>query len=387
MQSALPIGIVGFGIAGGALAILLARAGHRVVLLERAPQLGPVGAGFLLQPSGQRILRGLGLLEAVAARSAVLRGLHAKTQRGRNLVQLHYPGGLAFGVHRGVLFEILRAAVEQAGVETRTSAEIVDVRGTPGAVIAAAADGKEHGPFAFVAGCDGARSRLREALNPRGRRVDYEYGALWGTGPCAAVSDVVQQAARGTRRLTGLVPVGDGRATFFWGLHRDELTAIRSRDFREWSAEVTALLPEAAEPVAALGRHEALVFAGYLHEFPRRLFDNRMVLLGDAAHAMSPHLGQGANLGLLDAECLARQLGAEATVAAAFRGYQRERHGQSRFYSLLSRWLSPTFQGNSTVLGWLRDLALPTMGAIPWMRRQMELSLAGDKQGFFDRLW
>ena len=70
MSDCLRVGVCGFGVAGGAISILLARAGHEVTLLERAPQVGPVGAGFMLQPSGQRVLKELGLLERIVGQSA-----------------------------------------------------------------------------------------------------------------------------------------------------------------------------------------------------------------------------------------------------------------------------------------------------------------------------
>ncbi len=380
------IGIVGFGIAGGALAIQLARQGHQVVLLERAPVLGPVGAGFLLQPSGQRVLRTMGLLEPITPQGATVLGLHGRTHRGRTLVNLRYPAEPALGVHRGVVFNLLRETVEHEHVDIRTSAEVTSYHGEPGRVFAHTSAGVDHGPFDFVAACDGSRSVLRRVLNHHSRTMDYDYGALWGNGRCNAVTDLVEQVTHRNQRLTGLLPIGGGRCTFFWGLHREELAPIRARPFAEWSAEAAALFPEAAQPLAEIGAHENLVFGGFLHEFPRRTYDPRLILLGDAAHAMSPHLGQGANLSLLDAESLARHLAAEPTVLAAFRRHTRERYRQSRFYSFLSRTLGPFFQGRSRILGWGRDLALPILNAIPWFRRQMELALAGSKQDFTDRL-
>ena len=71
------VGVVGFGIAGAATAYLLARGGHSVTLLERASHVGPIGAGLLLQPAGQAVLRRMGLLDHVVADAAPIDELHA----------------------------------------------------------------------------------------------------------------------------------------------------------------------------------------------------------------------------------------------------------------------------------------------------------------------
>lgn len=390
MPERLRIGICGFGVAGGALAILLGRAGHDVMLLERAPNVGPVGAGFLLQPSGQRVLASMDLLDAVAAKSARIERIEAHTSSGRQLTNLRYGavtnGGCAYGVHRGVLFETLHEAVIAAGVRIVLGVDVTAVEESTASSTVCDASKRTHGPFDLLIGADGSRSVLRHILNPRARRREYEYGALWGCGRSAWPIDVLHQVAHGTRRLIGLLPLGEGRCTFFWGLRRDELEAVRARGFEAFCAEAAALFPAVAEVLQDLGSFDRLTFAGYLHSLPHRVHSSRMVLAGDAAHAMSPHLGQGANLALLDAECLARHLSA-LPVESAVAAYAAERRGQSRYFSLLSRWLSPTFQSDSTFLGWARDVALPVMGAVPPVRRQMELSVAGVKRGVFDRLW
>jgi 2-polyprenyl-6-methoxyphenol hydroxylase-like FAD-dependent oxidoreductase len=236
-----------------------------------------------------------------------------------------------------------------------------------------------------VVGTDGSRSRLRGWLNPASRRREYTHGALWGSGRLDSPHDALYQVAHSTRRLVGLLPIGEGRVAFFWGLRRDELDALRQRGFDCFREDVEALCPRAVSVVDELGDFDRLSFAGYLHALPRRIHSHRVVLAGDSAHAMSPHLGQGANLALLDAECLARHL-SQSPLPEALSSYAAERRSHSRYLSLLSQALSPFFQSESRVLGWGRDLALPLLCAVPWMRRQMELSVAGLKRGFYDQL-
>jgi 2-polyprenyl-6-methoxyphenol hydroxylase-like FAD-dependent oxidoreductase len=386
----LHIAICGFGVAGGALSTLLARAGHRVTLLERAPQVGPVGAGFLLQPAGQQVLAQLGLLDGVVRRSARIERLEAFTQCGRQLTDLRYAntgrGLCAYGVQRGVLFSTLHDAALAAGVNVTLAAEIAEVDETDTQVTVRDINGRSFGPFDLVIGSDGSRSQLRGWLNPSSnRRSEYTHGALWGSGVLDSPHDALHQVTRGAHQLLGLLPIGEGRVAFFWGLRRDGLEALRARGFECFREDVSALCPRALPVVDQLGGFERLTFAGYLHALPRRVHSRRVVLAGDAAHAMSPHLGQGANLALLDAECLARHL-SQSPLAEAFPRYAAERRSHSRYLSLLSQALSPFFQSESRLLGWSRDLALPLLCAQPWMRRQMELSVAGLKHGFFHRL-
>lgn len=378
------VAIAGFGVAGGALAVLLARAGHEVTLFERAPQPGPVGGGLLLQPPGQAVLSELGLLEKVEARSARLSGIEAYTMEGKVFSDLKVarsqPGKYALGVHRGVLFEALHGAVREAGVNVSSGVEITNVREVAGAVVPLDKEGQERGAFDLLAACDGARSQLRLTVNPRMKRPRPSvWGALWGTGICQGVTDHLRQVADGTRRLAGIVPVGGGRATLFWGLHQDELEPLKARGFAAFEEAANALFPAAGEVLRDAGAFDKMTWATWHQIVPQHMVRGRIVLLGDAAHAMNPQLGQGANLALLDAASLVRQLD-------NLPAWERERRRAGRFYGRLSTWLSPFFQSRVPVLGTLRNLGLPLLTAIPWFRRQMELTLAGAKAGFFDRL-
>src|SRR3954467_11470477 len=110
------VGIVGAGTAGLATAALLARAGDVVEILERAPSPGPVGAGLLLQPTGQAVLARLGGLEKVRADAAVGERVVGTTVRGKRFLDLSYRVGHGLGVHRGALFSALQGAAEREGV-------------------------------------------------------------------------------------------------------------------------------------------------------------------------------------------------------------------------------------------------------------------------------
>ncbi len=363
------IAVVGFGVAGGTAAVLLGRAGHEVTVLERAPVLGAVGAGVLLQPSGQRVLARLGVLDQVEAAGEPIEELVAWTHRGRRLMQLRYddlePGLHGLGVHRADLFAALARLAREAGVEVRL--------GTP---VRAVPDG-----YDVVVGADGSQSALRETAGLTRFRHEYRYGALWAIGRSTSVHARLHQVVHGTRRLVGLLPLGDGRCNLFWSMRRDEQELLAERGFGDWRTEVMALCPEARELLESLAGLEDTVFTTYSHVVARRPWAGKLVLIGDAAHAMSPHLGQGVNLALVDALLLAEELAAARDPEEAFRRYAERRRAQLRYYAWITLLLSPFFQSGGVVKAAGRDVALPAMIRVPALRRRMLLALSGLAEG------
>lgn len=380
------VGVVGCGVAGAAVAHLLARAGHTVTLFERAPRLGPVGAGVLLQPSGQLVLRQLGLLDKVVAHAELIEELHAVTHSGRQLIRLPYaevaPGCHAYGLHRGELFEVLHEAVVAQGVGIQLDHEITSCRADRGQVYLDDTQGRRHGPFEFVLAADGARSRLRGDTRLAKFVHEYAYGTLWVIARCSAVRRKLYQIVRGSQQLMGLLPMGEGRCTLYWGLRKDQKDALWRRGFPAWRDEVLAFCPEAEELFAGLTSFDPILFTTYQHIWMPRWHDHNVLFLGDAAHAMSPHLGQGINMALLDAWAFAECLAAAADPASAFRRYRRARRGHVRFYGFVTVLLSPFFQSNGFVKAMGRDVALPLMTRLPWVRPQMVQTMAGIRKGF-----
>jgi 2-polyprenyl-6-methoxyphenol hydroxylase-like FAD-dependent oxidoreductase len=381
------IGVVGFGMGGATTATLLARDGHEVELLERASDLQPVGAGIMLQPSGQAILRQLGQLDRVIAHAAPLDellALHAygKGQLVCNVYGQYESGSRAYGVHRGVLFEALKSAVESQPVRITTNTEIATRMIDGSRVWLQDTQGKRHGPYDFVVCCDGSRSHLRHWMGHRQWVWKYGHGTLWAIVPATKVQGRLLQVVKGTRQLCGVLPIGDGLTTLYWGLPQRELEATKARGIEPLKRDIVAFCPEAAECVESIVDFEQLLFTNYQHVWMSRRFDRHAIFIGDAAHAMSPHLGQGINLAMVDANTLAGAIRDTQRPEEAFRLFEQRQAGYIRYYSAVTFFLSPFFQSDWRILGWGRDRVLPWLPRIPIIRRQMLMTVSGLKSGF-----
>jgi 2-polyprenyl-6-methoxyphenol hydroxylase-like FAD-dependent oxidoreductase len=235
------IAIAGFGVGGAALAVMLARDGHHVTVYERASDPGPVGAGFLLQPSGQAVLADVGLLDEVAAASWPITAFHADSAPGRTLSELRYDrrdaAAHALGVSRGKLFLALMSAATTTGARLEAGTEIGGAIERSEAVVPIAASGAPLPAVDFLVGADGMRSVVRRVVDPGARLYLSPFAALWGLGGTAATCEhrLVQQA-RGVGLLAGLLPVGEREAAVFWGLRVRELDELRAASSSAWSS-------------------------------------------------------------------------------------------------------------------------------------------------------
>lgn len=393
-MAALDIGIIGSGFAGCATAAFLARAGHRVTLYDRVEEPEPVGAGILLQPTGISVLSRLGLAEAMLARGARVDRLHTTTARGRTLFDLHYghlvPGLFGVGSHRGALFELLFGEAKRAGADFRGGCDIaaVDERAASARLFSAGDELVGEHDLAVVA--DGARSRLRDRSPLVSRSRTYTFGALWfvGTDEDGRFAGQLTQLCDGTRRMLGFLPTGygPGRATvplvsLFWSLPLGAVDDWRRAGLAPWKRDILRYAPSAEPLLEQIQDVDQVLEAGYVDGVMRRFHQRAVVYVGDAAHSMSPQLGQGTNLALLDAAALADALAQSDDVPSALVRYSRTRRSHVRFYQLASRWLTPLFQSDRRFLAPLRDLGFPVLARIPPLRGQMLRALAGVKRG------
>ena len=114
-------------------------------------------------------------------------------------------------------------------------------------------------------------------------------------------------------------------------------------------------------------------------------------MIGDAAHAMSPQLGQGANMALLDAWAFSQSLqrarkNQQIDWAVLWQNYHQHRRSSIQFYQFLSRLLTPLYQSDHWWAGGLRDLVFPWMYQIPYFCKEMAITISGLKTGMFEQM-
>lgn len=173
---------------------------------------------------------------------------------------------------------------------------------------------------------------------------------------------------------------------FFWSLRTDAFAQWEANGLAAWLDELHRLWPEACDVFAHLTDPAQLAHARYRDTIMKTWHRGRVVLVGDCAHAMSPQLGQGVNMALLDAEALTATLRDAASMETALQAYQRERRAHVWIYQLWSRWLTPVFQSERDAVAKMRDLAFRPMGRMPGGRGQMLRVLTGTQRGLVGRL-
>lgn len=311
----LNVTVVGAGVAGLAVASALARRGARVRVIERAPEIGEVGAGLQVSPNGVRVLDAIGCGGAARERGVASEAVELLDDRGRRVLNMNLPGGTPFLLmHRAALISVLEEAARGAGVEIELG------RGL--------GPGEDPGGDVVI-GADGVHSHLRAAIN--GPEEPFFTGQVaWrALVPCAENAapraqvfmapgrHLVSYPLRAGLRNIVAVEAREGWAAEGWN-HEDDPDNLRAA-FAGMGGPVPGWLAQV---------ERCHLWGLFRHEVAAKWQDGaRRVILGDAAHPTLPFLAQGAVMALEDAWVLGESLGA-LPVGEALGLYQARRRAR-----------------------------------------------------------
>jgi 2-polyprenyl-6-methoxyphenol hydroxylase-like FAD-dependent oxidoreductase len=340
--------VAGAGIGGLTLAIALRARGRTVTVLERAHELGPVGAGLGLAPNALKALGRIGLQAAVAAAGERIRRTAIRTSSGRiigtmDAAELLGESGVA--VHRARLHQVLLDALGPGVIHTGTP--VVGYEQHEDRVTAVCGDGRRVDGDLLV-GADGVHSMLRAQLVGDGEPVYAGYTSWRGVTPAGSVpapDAVTETWGRGER--FGIVSIGFGE--IYWFATADTPSGGRDDDVRRellarfgrWHPPIRAVID--ATPASRILRTD-------ICDRPPidRWHDGRVVLLGDAAHPMTPNMGQGAGMAIEDAVVLDQCLAGGLSLESALQQYEQRRVGRanavaraSRRFGAIAQWRNP----------------------------------------------
>lgn len=380
------IAVVGCGIAGSCVSILLNRQGHEVHLLEQAPALRPIGAGVMLQPLGQCVLERMGLLAQVIANAEPIYELHAIQRSGRTMIKMPFAAAgvdmHAYGVHRGDIFEVLLKAVRECQIPIELNATVTQTTVSHNQVAIECSNGRRLDGFDRVIFANGSKCALRSKSGFRKREKEYEYAAIWCNLESTQVRHQLLQIVEGSTRLMGILPMGNGRASLFWGLACRDRERCMQQPIAKWKEELRQFYPAASETIGSIQDWSSATYGEYRRASVTPVYDRHHVFLGDAAHANSPHLGQGLNFAMLDAYRFAKALHDLGDWQKAGQRFVKEQRDHSRYYRFVTALLTPFFQSDGRWRGIFRDCTLPLLHRTPIIRGQMALTMTGLKSGF-----
>jgi len=315
--------VVGAGLAGLAAARTLIRAGFSVEVVERQPAWDEAGTGIYLPGNASRALRALGLEEAVSGRGVVISRQRVSDDRGRLLVevdlaQLWDGVGRCLALQRADLHAVLLDGARD--VPLRMGADVRGLRELNGAVSVEFGDGTAV-EYDLVIGADGIHSMVRRLLfgDDATARPVGQVGWRFVTACPPEITTWSVMLGHRTAFLT--IPIGNGRVYCYC----DTVSPPgeeRHEGLGQLFSEYADPVPELLDSIAELDLvHRSTIEEVALDSWVR----GRVVLLGDAAHATSPNMAEGAAMALEDALVLAECLDGRVAIHAALLAFEARR--------------------------------------------------------------
>ncbi|MEM8856857.1 MAG: FAD-dependent monooxygenase [Chloroflexota bacterium] len=315
------ISIIGGGITGLTTAIGLEQAGYETEVFEAAPAFKPSGAGIIISPNAMQVLTSFGLAKDVQQAGKSIDALRLAKTNGSIMqtAAMQFDGIGSVGIHRGKLHEILLANLKSDVCFGKRLTNISD--GENGIHLEFNGDEKQTADVVLAA--DGIHSAMRQTLFPKSQLRDSGQVCWRGVSDNTAVGEFAGSLPVeiwGAGQRMGIVPLADDQ-TYWYAtdvLASDPITLDDAAEkehllnvFADFPAPTLELIK--AVPAEKILRHRL----NDLAPIPQ-WHTGSILLLGDAAHAMTPNLGQGAAQGIVDAWTIVGCIKGRATINEAF---------------------------------------------------------------------
>ena len=386
--------ITGGGLNGPALALALARAGLRVVVIDAQPAAARAeadfdGRAYALAVASQRLLAAVGVWERLAGQAQPI--LEIKTGDGRpgegpSRFFLHFEaaeieeGPLGYMVEdRHLYAAFLEAMRAEPGITHLPATTVTAQEAGPAGIAVTLSDGRRLAGR-VLAGCDGRQSGTaqRAGIGRTG----------WGYGQAALVCAVAHERPHGgiahqffmPSGPLAILPLTGNRSSIVWSEAEAEAKAIAALGDAQFLEVLRPRFGDFLGPVTLAGKR----FSYPLNlTLANAYVGPRVALVGDAAHGVHPIAGQGLNLGFRDVGALAEVLveaarrGEDIGAAEVLERYQRWRRFDSTLLALGMDAVNRLFSNDNPILRAARDLGMGAVGAVPGLRRAFIRQAAG----------
>jgi 2-polyprenyl-6-methoxyphenol hydroxylase-like FAD-dependent oxidoreductase len=395
--------IVGGGMGGLLLALILGRVGRTVTIVERQANLQPIARGELLQPNGLRILDRLGLLDRLKTLpSHLAQRFDFHRIGGRKLCTVDYrslppPWNYTLITQPHHLLGLLLEQLDQTGrvrVLAGTDFEGLLFQQNTIIGIRAVQNGRPiELRTSFVVGSDGSYSKVRQAMGIRSRLHAYREGYLTVVvpRPPGFSNDARYYVGRG--EILGMFPVSDTELYLFYMIPAAARESIKQRGIESLISAISMIDLALIPSLRSVTSWEQVGYMPCVRVRAERWTADGAALIGDAAHAMNPHVAQGRNQAMEDAVVLAEII-QDGFASGAYRGpqlnrYELERRPPVERLQRMGDELTLLWNTALPPLAWFRDRIFEGMERHSEVRERVVKTISGLEirpMGIFDRL-
>jgi len=385
--------IIGAGIAGPVAAILLKRAGFDAELFEAWPYSAGIGGGLQIAPNGMRVLAEIGLADDMIASGSLSESFDFYSRSGRRIGSINRNTQQRFGLpavnmRRSTLLEAIVNKAWCENVELRFEKRLARIEDLADRSIVAHFTDGSSAEGDFLIGADGVHSKVRQHVLPDGPRpFDTGLIGFGGFVPKSLIEDAgIGQRIEATFGQSGFFGYGfcgphPQNGGMWWstqpsqGLDAAAYRAMDQDSIRRhlldfhagWHEPIPSIL-QAAENILVTDTFDVATLPAWSR--------GRTLLIGDAAHATSPHAGQGASLALEDAMRLGRLMREGQELSQTFQAFEHERRSRVERIVAIARRNGNSKREISATAAWIRDRMLKVL--MPVASRKMDFMFSYD---------